>query len=572
MTAPSKARKTVLACAILIAAFLFLLLWSQPEYGSDPITYANDALAFVRHPGLAQTRVVLEFGHLLWRPVAVAGAILTPQWLVNLTGIGWDLIPLAWLVAVGVAFAFVALLFVYRTARALSGSEMAGVIVSVVFLLSNPFAIYLRSGYPYLAGAAMQILAVSLIVRAPKAWPLWLRGLTIGCALAASACLWAPYVVSVPGLIIFALVWNGDRPLRERMRLSAHAGIWSACTAAVVFGAAVLLNRFSSFDQISQWVQSSSHAWAQTHRLVRLATGLPRSLISIQDQAVLLKRLYFHDPYAPVTLMHAFLAVAWKPLLFALAMCGLIWALARTRDGRRLLAALICCWLPLIVFAVAVFEPGSISRFLPGYAVLFACVGYVAGRFRWKDPASALLTIFLAAAVVVNGISVSPAMAEVRQQNAVVRLAAFQKVWRPHSFAVLLSYRDGICGYLYVHPFRHLGRQLHFQVSIEPGTAREHHFRQQFSNAVIEAWKQGGDVWISRRLVAPRPLPRWGWVEGDVPGVGWKDLSGYYRQFQTDDTIGGTDGFLRLAQTPDNESLIRSDNPSATLYLPTDKQ
>lgn len=562
-------KKTLLAYTGLAAAFLGFLLWSQPEYGADPIGYANDALAFLQHPGPAQTRAVLEFGHLLWRPVAVAGAALTPQWLISFTGFDRNLVPLAWLVIVGVVFAFVGLLFVYRTARALTGSVIAGVIVSFALLLSNPFAIYLRSGYPYLTAAAMQMMAVSLIIRGPKRWPVRLRGLAIGCALAASVCLWAPYVVSVPGLVVFALVWNGDAPRRERMRLLFHAAAWSTCVVGVVFSTAILLNRFSSFGQIVQWIQNSSHAWAQTHRLVRLATGLPRSLISIQDQSVELKRIYFHDPYASTSLTHAFFAIAWKLVLYFLAMCALIWILARSGGGRRLLVGLACCWLPLIFFAVAVFEPGSPERFLPGFAVLFACLAYATGRSQWKDPASVVLIVFFAAAVVVNGISVSPAMAAIREQDATARLADFQKAWRPHSVGVLLSYRDGIYHYLYVHPFGCLGQSFHFFAAIEPGTAREHRFREEFREVATEAWKQGGDVWISRRLVARRPLPAWQWVEGDVPGVGWVALSGYYRQFQTDSSIGGADGFLRIARTPSNESLICGGKTFAVALLRT---
>jgi hypothetical protein len=87
---------------------------------------------------------------------------------------------------------------------------------------------------------------------------------------------------------------------------------------------------------------------------------------------------------------------------------------------------------------------------------------------------------------------------------------------------------------------------------------RGQRFRQVCAAEVANAWQHGGDVWISRRLIAERPLPEWDWVEGDTAGVGWRDLSGYYRQFATDAETGGADGFLRIAADPENRLLLAS--------------
>ncbi|MGH9439658.1 MAG: hypothetical protein ACRD22_17670, partial [Terriglobia bacterium] len=170
-----------------------------------------------------------------------------------------------------------------------------------------------------------------------------------------------------------------------------------------------------------------------------------------------------------------------------------------------------------------------------------------------------VLGIFFAAMIAVNISTVTPAAAQARSQNAVKRLDALHKVWNPNSAAVLLSYRDGIFKYLYVNQFGPFGRiPFHFLDAIEPGTLREYHFRQVFSAAALNAWQHGGDVWISKRLVATRPLPQWDWVEGDIPGIGWKDVSGYYRKFQTDANVGGSDGFLRIAKNKANRLLLQT--------------
>ncbi|MGH9620086.1 MAG: hypothetical protein ACRD45_10330, partial [Bryobacteraceae bacterium] len=213
--------KSRAAYVLLTLAFLLTLAWIQPAYGADPLDYAGQAFAFLQHHGLAQTRAVLEFGHLIWRPIAVVTTALSPQWAIAFTGIDFKLIPLAWLIAIGALFALIGLLLVYRTARSLSGSVAAAAGVAVLFLATNPVLTYMRSGYPYLAGAAMQILAVSMIVRRPaRLKRIWLQALIIGCALAASICFWAPYVVSVPGIVIFAFLWEDGGSLRgDRLRL-----------------------------------------------------------------------------------------------------------------------------------------------------------------------------------------------------------------------------------------------------------------------------------------------------------------------------------------------------------------
>jgi hypothetical protein len=559
--------KSGAAYALLTVAFLLTLGWIQPEYGADPLTYAGQAFDFLQHEGLAQTRAVLEFGHLIWRPVAVAATALSPQWAIHFAGIGPQLVPLAWLIAIGALFALAGLLLVYRTARVLSGSVAAGAVVALLFLTTNPMLTYMRSGYPYLPGAAMQILTISVIVRPPAGCKrIWLQAFIIGCALAASVCFWAPYVVSVPGIVIFAFLWgqDGGSLRRDRVRLTAQTSVWIVCAAGLAFLLAVILNRFESVAQVEQWIRASSHQWAQTHRLVRLATGLPRSLIAIQEQSVALKRIYFHDPYAPVSWAHVLATVAWKPPLFALAMIALGWILARTADGRRLLIGILCCWIPLIVFSVVIFEPGSISRFLPGYALLFAGLGYAAKKISWKDPAIWTLGAFFAAMIAVNISTVTPAAADARSQNAVKRLDILHDVWKPGSLAVLLSYGDGVFKYLYVNQFGPLGGvPFHFLDAIEPGTLREYRFRQEFSAAAISTWGRGGDVWISKRLVAIRPRPQWDWVEGDIPGIGWKDISSYYREFQTDASIGGSDGFLRITNDKTNRLILQGKKSSA---------
>jgi hypothetical protein len=358
-------------------------------------------------------------------------------------------------------------------------------------------------------------------------------------------------------------LWEKGGLLRpERFRLVILAIFWLAAITGLAFGGAILLNEFRSWQQVAEWIRDSSHEWAQTRRLARLVTGLPRSLLALQDETVMLKRLYLHDPYAPVTWRAIMTAVAWKPPLFVLAMGALGWILAKTEEGRRLLIANLCAWVPLIFFSVAVFEPGSPSRFLPGFALLFAGLAYAAGRISWRQAPTWILSAFFLIMVALNLSSVSPAARKARDRNAIARLETYSQVWKPNDVLVLLDFRDPIFRFQNADPF-HPFSQAAFRVldAIEPGTLRGRRFRQVFAADADSAWQHRGDVWISRRLIVERPLPDWDWVEGDTPGVGWQELSSYYRQFATDAETGGTDGFLHIAASPENRLLVRADLP-----------
>jgi hypothetical protein len=566
--------KTVSACVLLTLIFLVLASWIRPTFGGDPLFYTEQAFAFLHKHGLAETRVFLEFGHLLWRPLAAVGAEVWMSVITGKAGIEARLAPLVILITLSLATTLICALLILRIAKSLSGSIRTATVVALWFLVTNPVLTYMRSGYSYLPGLAMQFVAVTLII-APPAWlrTLRVRAFLIGFALAFSVCLWTPYIVSVPGLIIFAFIWkNNELPRSERMRLAGHTLLWTALITGAAFTSAILLNELRSIGQIAQWIRDSSHGWAQNHRLVRLTTGLPRSFIAVQDESLMLKRLFFHDPYAPVKWTQLLAAVAWKPPLFAAGMGALGWILARTAAGRQLLIGTLCCWISLIIFSVAVFEPSSAERFLPGFPLLFASLGYAAGRVSRADVASWVLGAFLTLTTVINLVSVAPGPANRHEENAAQRLSSFAKVCRPNTLLVLLSYADDIFRFQSVKPFDPLNRlTYHSFPAMVPGTLVGLRFREEFAQAALDTWQKNGDIWISQRLLATRPLPSWGWVEGDSPGIKWNELRDFYRQFQTDARTEGADGFLRIARNEANRRLLialvnSSDNKTVNSY------
>jgi hypothetical protein len=555
---PNRPRwENAIACGVLTMAVLFLALWTHPQYDADAFDYAAQASAFLEHPGLAETRGILEFGHLLWRPFAVVAAVLSRPLTVEWMRLEPQLVPLAALMALSLLFTWLGALLLYRIARVLSGSVLAGIAVALLFLTANAVLLYMRSGFAYIPGLAFELLAVSLVV-APFAWLAprpRLRALLAGSALAASICVWTPGLFALPGLIALTFLWEKDR------RFAALTALWMALLTGAAFAAAIGINRFSSWQQIADWIRGSSHGVSQTQKLLRLATGLPRSLIAIQDEALLLKRLYFHDPYAPLTWMRILTGAAWKPPLFALAMGALSWILAKTVEGRRLLIANLCSWIPLIVFAVALFESGAPERYCPAFALLFPALAYAARSISWRSAAHWVLVLFFAAMVAVNLSYTSPVAWSARDRATLHRLEAYHRVWQPASLLVLLSPSDPIWRFHRVYPFHPLSRiPFRFADAFEPANVHTPLFRQDFARQALATWQDGGEVWISRRAMAERPQPEWEWVEGDS-GARWQDLSAYYRQFATDAETGGEDGFLRVAASPENRLRVSAAIP-----------
>jgi hypothetical protein len=107
-------------------------------------------------------------------------------------------------------------------------------------------------------------------------------------------------------------------------------------------------------------------------------------------------------------------------------------------------------------------------------------------------------------------------------------------------------------------PFHPLNEnpQLRVVVLFNPNTEDAPQWRERLSNMAIATWNKQGDVWVSKRFVAPAPRKEWIWAEGDDPRVRWKDLYQFFSPFELAGAAGGEDGFLRLADSPANWLLL----------------
>ncbi len=283
-------------------------------------------------------------------------------------------------------------------------------------------------------------------------------------------------------------------------------------------------------------------------------------MIDLPRIGIALKRMVLHDPYAPVRPYDLLKAGAAGLVLFYVGILSLIWALARDKEARPVLFNLLAGSALCVFFSVLLSYPGQQERYMPFYVGLLPATAWV---FRgWKAfPWRAIPFALLIVTVWITDFTSYASAAEPGAENAAVaRLLALKPVFRPHSIVALVSGTDELYVFQGRFPFHPLslmvmGKVYRVTEATSPDSPR---WRQAFAQLAWQTWREDGDVWISRRLLAETPQPDWGWAEGDDPYLTWRDIPPFFRAFVFDSEVGGTDGFARIARIPGNQALLDS--------------
>jgi hypothetical protein len=88
-----------------------------------------------------------------------------------------------------------------------------------------------------------------------------------------------------------------------------------------------------------------------------LATGIPRAVIHLGDDAIQYRRFLRKDPYAPVSGWDLIRGGVWKIFAFTLFAGGLLYELSRRTAGHWALYLTVAGGLPVLLFAGLIFEP-----------------------------------------------------------------------------------------------------------------------------------------------------------------------------------------------------------------------
>jgi hypothetical protein len=552
MPTRSFALKRAGACVAVLGLFLACYSLVPPGYVGDTTRYAADALG---HAQGRQTQF-WEFGHLLWRPWAYVGHVLAGSSYAHWFGDTPAQAVIRFLVHTNFVCSAAVLLLMLLLLWRVAGTWIAA---AVVFAMSCAisFLNYSHSGTSYIPALLFSALALWLLVLAVERskrerWYAVLAGLsfTVACAL------WFPFAFSGLGLLLVPFLWRSDKEREPRRRLAIAFLLTLAASALLLFTGAAAAEGIARPDQLSRWIRESDNGWSQSVTALRAVTGLPRSMWDFGGDTLLFKRWLFHDPYNSVNVWRVGLSLGWKLAVFYLGVAAAVWALWRER--RALLMLLAAAGVPMLLFAIFLFEPSSPERFLPVFPFAFLAFAAVLESARRHRFAAACVAILLCSATLASLFggqgSSSVRIAETRQ-----RIEALEGSVQPGALVFVATLADDLYSLPGLHLLDHTFEASRFRVTdvVVIASRRTASWRRDFAERVQQQWAQHREVWVSERLLAARPEARWNWVEGDDPRIRWKDLPSAFDRLEFDARIlPGRDGFLRLAETPANRDWL----------------
>jgi len=553
----------VLAGLVAAIAFTTLYILTVVETTADTPVYVNQILQYHLKGASASSASLWEFGHLLWRPLGYGlWRVLHPvlfSWFgdnswIQITAI---LMGINFVVGIGLTILLLLLCDWLGLTKGISIAVTSG------FMLFSTILRYVHSGMSYNLGFMFQIAALLLIAHAMRTDRRQkIFALLGGVALALSFAVWFPYVLTVPSILLAAWFVNSTGRATKPNSQEVHIRVlaFAACATAILglslFATGAAINHLSSYAALKDWVVSSKHGYVPENRLVRLPTGIARSFLYFGDQGVALKRFVFGDVYAPVRITDL-LPALWKVILVFLTLTVISIALAR--HSWRALLVLLCGFVPIIAFAVLLFETSEPARYQPAYPALLIAVVVVLSIRKSKKFYRYFLALFLGIMATVNLTAFAWTL---RSTNSKVseRAKLVHDHAAPRGVAFVLSIADPLSTFVQRSPLSPLNRQgaLPLFHVIEPGNARMVTWRRDAACRVLQAWDDGGDAWLSDRLTANRPKPDWGWVEKEDSRIHWSDVRDFFNRFSQNAHIGAEDGFFRVSPTPENLDQLHS--------------
>jgi hypothetical protein len=534
---------------LAVALYILLLALTTPLYIGDTLMYAQNAADYIQGGGR-----LWEFGHLLWRPWGYLGWMLAGGAFARWFGdTPFDTIVRIFFISNHIA-GLVCVFLLFRLLVRLVDPKVA-LLVTLAFGCTNPMINYSQSGSSYTPGLMFLLLACWLAVRSlERPAQSTLYACLSGAALAFAAGCWFPFAFAGLGVLAIFRHWPPE-PDSGVNRDWIRPALWFLLVLAALFSAMAAVGGWFAGahtpNEFKDWVVRSGHGWAQKLNAIRIATGWPRGFFDLGDETIELKRLLFRDPYNPPSVA-ALASLAPKlALVYAatLALLAGLWPRAR----RSLAVIALSALLPVVGFAVFIFEPSSQERYMPAFPFLFLAVAVLtASGPRWI---SITLQIFAGALIALNLWSVVKGRSS--YEPTLERKQNLERQIESRATAFVLNVGEDVYR---IPGFRPLDLRFKLKnyryVEIAPlASSVGPVWRREFARNALAAWERGEEVWITGHARAAKPDPSWRWVEGDDPNLKWADFPAFFAPFTYDRDSGG-DSFYRLAQTPDNRRLL----------------
>lgn len=559
----------------LAISFVFLLLYTATvqDTPGDTRDYITDVLNYSHNRGTAPAMMRWEFGHLLWRPLGYAGwrltAPVTSVWFHNNPVI--EIAAVFW--AINFISGFCLVFIVLAIVNRLGIKHWTAFAITSSVLFSSAVLNYIHSGTSYIPGLVLQLAGLWFVLKAVQDDRNRIsNAVCSGLALALACALWFPYFFGIPAVFIAALVLPPPATAQMRSERSALALSGYVLAATAVFGiaffaAGAALAHIASVSQLYDWIWSSGHGISAHQRLLRFPTGFARTFFYLGDEGIMIKRLVFRDLYAPVN----WAVVAgglWKIVLVFLTFGTVLAMLARNRNTRWTLVIALGGIVPTLLFALLLFETSSAERYLPMFAGLVTAVCVLVRDGFALRSVKYLLILFASAMVTVNLYAYAGALRlEANQSTKRFELVATQI--RQGGVAMILSVRDPLSEYLDREPFNPEDQPnaLPLYEIIGVHVPELGSWKADSSCRILRAWDTGANAVLSKRLLASKPNPEWGWVENDDPSVRWVDVRDFFRQFDIATDVGDADGFIRIARSLRNQKILSSSCPASNSVL-----
>ncbi|HJQ69736.1 MAG TPA: hypothetical protein VKA70_12225 [Blastocatellia bacterium] len=530
----------------VIISYLVVTWFTVPFTMGDTVGYAD---AIVKHR-------FQDFGHYLWYPLgwAISQALMPMTRLVvgpePLTNVTLTLVIINWLAGLLSVF------MIYGLASHISKSNRVAYTVTLAFIISQGFLAYAQSGCSYVPGLSLLLLGLFLLVKnGDKPEQRFRAALFAGLALAGAVCLWFTYVWSIPAALAAPLFFYGFD--KKQYRFVAQTCAVLALAVVLVYGAAAVSLGINSVEGLKNWVTHSSHGITGLNGAPRMVFGLSRSFINMGNDGALFKAYLVHDPFNPVSMLDLLRVSLWKLALFYVFLAAILFNLLRSPQGRRIAALFAINAIPVLLFAI-LWEGGAIERYLLLYPLIFIALAYSLSSIRsvrWLNYAA---LAFVAVAAVSNIAAMARPVQQQRQQDVVARISELEPRLRPESRVATVNQQDEVWAFSWTFPFNPLNSSgnLNTYHITEIGTSKMLQWREDFAEESLSVWDQGGDMWLSERVFAARPLRDWNWVEGADQRVSWTDINQFFSAIEVSEVVGERDGFVRVLPTDRNRALL----------------
>jgi len=521
---------------------------TEPATLSDTLVYVNDAQGALQgREWKGRFNPLWEFGHLLWRPLAywIAPACLAviPDSLAHNDSlkITLGLIWINWMAGL-----LTTLTTVHLASRWVRSSNWL-LLLGLSYAASSAFLLYTQTGSSYVVSLFLLTAAVWILFHWPdgRIPPEVPAGLLLGLSVA----FWFPFALVAPATLLFRSI--------ERRKLLLVPVMVGGMSFTVLLGSTYLFGavKAGAHDMASflAWYEAAKHTWDQNRQWLRAISGVVRLLYELGQDGVLLKRFSFRDPYSPVNWVDLLPTALRMASFYSLCLFSLSLAWWQ-KQFRHMVLVFGLAAIPMLYFAIVLFEPSSAERFLPLLPFLFLSI--VAASQHPSKLGRTVLALLLISIPISN---LPPAFSFKREHPAEPQLRDFRRFAQGGDVMVTATHRDPLVNLVEQHPFlsvNRAGAPASYQL-IEVASSRAALWREDFARKVLASWPNQ-HVWIQLGMLDARPPAALGWVEGDNPSIHWKDILDFFAELDLDLRTAERNGFARLARSAANSQVLEA--------------